>query len=117
MDKETFKKKFQDVRIQELTPAKVLHRAKAEEIVSGMVKSLNTGLVYYEYDCETIKIFTSDAFRIKAEKMKKGDRVFHPHKGIEGTIISEEAFLLRGYMCIRVDFGGRTDAYDCLFFM
>ena len=117
MNKSNFKKKFPDVKLQQLTTVYVLSRAKVEETVLKLVKGLETGLVYYEYANKTIKVFTSDVFKLRLDRMKKGDTVLHPRRGLVGTVLSEEPFPMCGSLCIRVDFDGSTDAYDCEFFM
>lgn len=117
MKKTDFKKKFPDVKLQQLTTEYVFSRAKVEETVLKLVKGLDTGMVFYEYDSKTIKVFTSDRFKQNLESMKKGDTVLHQHRGIIGTVLSEEPFPMCGSLCIRVDFDGSTDAYDCEFFM
>lgn len=117
MNKSNLKKKFPDVKLQKLTTEYVFSRAKVEETVLKLVKGLDTGLVYYEYDSKTIKVFTSDVFKRRLERMKKGDAVLHQHRGIVGTVLSEEPFPMCGSLCIRVDFDGSIDAYDCEFFM
>lgn len=117
MNKKDFKKKFPDVKLQQLTTEYVFSRAKVEDTVLKMIKGLDTGLVYYEYDSKTIKVFTSDTFKLRLEGLKKGDRVLHQHRGIIGTVVSEEPFPICGSLCIRVDFDGKIDAYDCAFFM
>lgn len=117
MDKKDFKKKFPDVKLQQLVTEFVFSRAKVEETVLKLVKGLDTGLVYYEYDGRTIKVFTSDTFKFRLGCMKKGDTVLHQHRGIIGTVISDEPFIICGSLCIRVEFDGKEDAYDCEFFM
>lgn len=66
MNKKDFKKKFPDVKLQQLVTEYVFSRAKVEETVLKLVKGLDTGLVYYEYDAKTIKVFTSDTFKCRA---------------------------------------------------
>lgn len=105
------------MKLQKLTTEYIFSRAKVEETVLKLVKGLDTGLVYYEYDSKTIKVFTSDVFKRRLERMKKGDAVLHQHRGIVGTVLSEEPFPMCGSLCIRVDFDGSIDAYDCEFFM
>lgn len=53
MNKKDFKKKFPDVKLQQLVTEYVFSRAKVEETVLKLVKGLDTGLVYYEYDAKT----------------------------------------------------------------
>jgi hypothetical protein len=117
MNKKDFQKKFPDVMLQQLTTAFVFSRAKVEETVLKLIKGLDTGLVYYEYDSKTIKVFTSDTFKNCLDGLKKGDQVLNQNTGIVGTVISEVPFLISGSLCIRVDFDGNVDAYNCDFFM
>lgn len=117
MNKNDFKKKFPDVKLQQLTTEYVFSRAKVEETVLKLVQGLDTGLVYYEYVGRVIKVFTSDIFKHRLESMKKGDNVLHPRRGVIGTVVSDEPFIICGALCLRVDFEGETDAYDCDFFM
>ena len=117
MNKSNFKKKFPDVKLQQLTTKYVFSKAQVEETVLKVVKGLDTGMAYYEYDSKTIKIFTRDKFKQNLESMKKGDTVLHQRRGIIGTVLSEEPFPVCGSLCIRVDFDGSIDTYDCAFFM
>lgn len=117
MKKTDFKKKFPDVKLQQLTTEYVFGRHKVEETVLKLIKGLDTGMIYYEYDCKTIKIFTSDIFKHNLEAMKKGDTVVHPLFDIVGTVLSDEPFPMCGSLCIRVEFDSKVDAYDCEFFM
>jgi hypothetical protein len=117
MNKKHFQKKFPDIKIHKHPTTYVVGPAKVKETVLKLVKGLNTGLVYYEYDGNTIKVFTSDTFKTRLESMKKGDRVLDQNRGIVGTVISEEPFPICGSLCIRVDFDGKADAYNCDFFM
>lgn len=117
MNKNIFKKKFPDVKLQQLTTEYVFSRAKVEETVLKLVKGLDTGLVYYQYDSKTIKVFTSDIFKRRLEGMKQGDNVLHQHRGIIGTVVSNAPFPMCGSLCIRVVFDGEIDVYDCEFFM
>jgi hypothetical protein len=117
MNKENFRKKFPDIKLQQLTTAFVFSRAKVEETVLKLVEGLDTGLLYYEYDSKTIKVFTSDTFQTRLESMKQGDSVVLPNLGFKGTVMSEKPFLICGSLCIRVDFDGDVDAYDCGLFM
>lgn len=115
MEKNYFKKKFPDVELQELTTKVVLDRTQVQECVIGLIKSLDTGLLYYDYSNRTIRVFTSDKMKSEIEKMTSGSQV--THSGKVGTIISDEPFLVCGQMCVTVDFDGNKDAYDCEFFV
>ena len=117
MNKKDFKKKFPDVKLQQHVTEYVFSRTKVEATVLKLVEGLGTGLVYYEYNSKTIKVFTSDIFKCRLESMKKGDTVLHQHRGIVGTVLSEEPFPMCGSLCIRVDFDGSIDAYNCEYFM
>ena len=117
MEKNYFKKKFPDVELQELTTKVVLGRTQVQECVIGLIKSLDTGLLYYDYSNRTIRVFTSDKMKSEIEKMTSGSQVTHPHSGKVGTIISDEPFLICGQMCVTVDFDGNKDSYDCEFFV
>lgn len=117
MNKKYFQKKFPDVKLQELETKVVLSRAQVQECVIGLIRSLDTGLLYYDYSSRTIRVFTSDKIKAEIDKMIPGSHVTHPHSGKVGTIISGEPFIICGQMCVTVDFDGNKDAYDCEFFV
>lgn len=117
MNKKYFQKKFPDVKIQELETKVVFSRAQVQECVIGLIRSLDTGLLYYDYSCRTIRVFTSDKIKAEIDKMIPGYQVTNPHSGKVGTIISDEPFIICGQMCVTVDFDGNKDAYDCEFFV
>jgi hypothetical protein len=125
MNKKDFQKKFPDIKLQQLSTEFVFSRDKVEYTVLKLVEGLNTGLVYYKYDSKTIKVFTSDAFQTRLERMKRGDSVFHLgfygtivcEKPFLGTTVSEKPFLICGSLYIRVAFNNQIDAYNCDFFM
>lgn len=117
MNKKDFQKKFPDVKLQELETKVVLSRAQVQECVIGLVKSLDTGLVYYDYSCRTIRAFTSDKMKSEIDRMLPGYQVVNLHTGKVGKVISDEPFIICGQMCVTVDFEGKKDAYDCEFFI
>ena len=117
MNKKVFQKKFPDVKLQELETKVVLSRAQVQECVVGLIRSLDTGLLYYDYSGRTIRVFTSDKIKEEIDKMIPGYQVIHPHTKKTGTIISDEPFIICGQMCVTVDFDGKKDAYDCEFFV
>ena len=117
MNKKDFQKKFPDVKLQELETKVVLSRAQVQDCVIGLIRSLDTGLLYYDYSCKTIRVFTSDKIKAEIDKMTPGYQVVHPHTGKVGKIISYEPFIICGQMCVTVDFESKKDAYDCEFFI
>ena len=117
MNKRDFQKKFPDVKLQELETKVVLSRAQVQECVIGLIRSLDTGLLYYDYSCKTIRVFTSDKIKAEIDKMTPAYQVTHPHTGKVGKIISDDPFIICGQMCVTVDFEGKKDAYDCEFFI
>ena len=108
MNEKDFQKKFPDVKLQELETKVVLSRAQVQECVIGLIRLLDTGLLYYDYSSRTIRVFTSDKIKAEIDKMIPGK---------VGTIISGEPFIICGQMCVTVDFDGNKDAYDCEFFV
>lgn len=117
MDKIDFQKKFPDVKLQELETKVVLSRAQVQECIIGLIRSLDTGLVYYDYSAKTIRVFTSDKIKEEIDKMIPGFQVAHPRTGKVGKVISDAPFIICGQMCVTVDFDGNKDAYDCEFFV
>lgn len=57
MDKRNFKKKFPDVKVQLLKTSGALNSVEVQQKVEYLVSSLNTGLLFYEYDGDVIEIF------------------------------------------------------------
>lgn len=49
MNEKDFQKKFPDVKLQELETKVVLSRAQVQECVIGLIRLLDTGLLYYDY--------------------------------------------------------------------
>lgn len=116
MNKSIFKKRFPDVRVQEINLEKVLSRKEKEEIVSNLLTGLNTGLITYEDYGRSLKVFTSYRLKLAIDGMTKGSLVLDENSGRVGTIISEQPFICGCEICIRVDFGNSSDIYACTYF-
>ncbi len=112
MDIADFKKKFPDIHVQLLETNKVLSRAEIEDTVKQFMKLFDSGLVAYESRGRNIKVFTSDKMKHGLEKLKPGCEVTHPLDGRKGIVMGEVA-LVCGTPCIRVEFDGKSDMYDC----
>lgn len=117
MTKKDFQKKFPDVRVQTIETSVVLSRADIEQRVLGLVKALDTGLLYYWYDGRIVKIFTSDRMKIELDKMIPGYEVLNQNTGKIGRIVSEKPYIMGCQMCVTVDFDGDKEAYNCEFFI
>lgn len=117
MNKRNFKKKFPDVKVQLLKTSGALNSVEVQQKVEYLVSSLNTGLLFYEYDGDVIKIFTSDICKKRQESMCKGCQVLDDNLGLIGTIVSTVPFLRYGRPCIKVNFGGDVATYSCEYFM
>lgn len=117
MTKKDFQKKFPDVHMQTLETSVVLSRAHIEQHILKLVKALDTGLLYYEYNGRIAKIFTSDRMKIEIDKMIPGYEVLNQNTGKIGRIVSEKPYIMGCQMCVTVDFDGDKEAYDCNFFI
>lgn len=117
MTKKDFQKKIPDVRVQPMKTSVVLSRADIEQCVLGLVKALDTGLLYYWYDGRIVKIFTSDKMKIELDKMIPGYEVLNQNTGKIGCVVSEKPYVMSCQMCVTVDFDGNKEAYDCDFFI
>lgn len=111
-----FKKKFPDVHVQKFETKAVLSRAEIEDTVKQFISWFGSGLVAYESRGRNINVFTSDKMKREMEKMKPGCEVTHPSDGRRGIVISEVT-LICGTPCIRVEFDGKSDMYDCEMFI
>lgn len=107
-----FKKKFPDVHVQKFETKAVLSRAEIEDTVKQFISWFGSGLVAYESRGRNINVFTSNKMKREMEKMKPGCEVVHPLDGRKGIVISEVR-LICGTPCIRVEFDGKNDMYDC----
>lgn len=116
MNKQKFEKHYPDVCVQEATFKHVMSRSGIESFVMKLVESLETGLLGYEDDGDSVKIYTSDLHKNDLDKMVHGKEVIHPHTGEIGQIMSEKPFICGCEMCIRVQFKDSSDIYSCLFF-
>ena len=111
-----FKKKFPDVHVQQLETKAVLSREEIEDTVKQFMQWFGSGLVAYESRGRDIKVFTSNKMKREMEKLKPGCEVTHPLDGRKG-IVTGEVTLICGTPCIRVEFDGKSDMYDCAMFI
>lgn len=107
-----FKKKFPDVHVQQLETKTVLSRTEIEDTVKQFIAWFGSGLVAYESKGRNIKVITSDKMKHGLEQLKPGCEVTHPLDGRKGIVMGEIA-LVCGTPCIRVEFDGKSDMYDC----
>lgn len=117
MNKQSFKKKFPDVCLQDITFDDILSRSVVESKVLELVAGLDTGLIVYESSGRKLKVFTSDRLKSQLENMIKGYQVLDENTGIVGTVTSEKPFICSCEMCVRVDFGKGADVYACTYFL
>lgn len=115
--KNILKKKFPDVHVQHLTLNQVYSRADVEKKVTEFAEMFGEKVIAYECSGTKLSIYTSCIFTQKLESLKKGDNVLEPHTGKVGVIVSEKPFFCACNLCVRVDFGGTDDVYDCRCFM
>lgn len=116
--KNTFKKKFPDVKVQKLQTAVVFSKREVEKTVVEMCKSLNTGLLYYSYAGKWITAYTSYKMKASLDGMAKGACLRDKQTGKEVTILSDEPYIVGGEYCIRVQFpDGEEDVYSCEYFI
>lgn len=111
-----FKKKFPDVHVQKFETKAVLSRAEIEDTVKQFMQWFGSGLVAYESRGRDIKVFTSNKMKREMEKLKPGCEVTHPLDGRKGIVMGDMT-LICGTPCIRVEFDGKSDMYDCAMFI
>ncbi|WP_294617691.1 hypothetical protein [uncultured Bacteroides sp.] len=107
-----FKQKFPDVHIQRFETKAVLSRVEIEDMVKQFMTWFGGGLVAYESRGRNIKVFTSEKMKRELEKLKPGCEVTCPLDGRKGTVMGE-VILICGTPCIRIEFDGKSDMYDC----
>lgn len=117
MNKNDFKKKFPDVKVQRFELKQVLSKQQIMDIVNEAMTSLNMGLIYYESRGRNITCFTSAKMKAALDKMVQGVKVIDPNTGDEGVITSDKPYLMCGEFCINVDFPGDSGSYSCEFFV
>ena len=116
--KNTFKKKFPDVKVQKLETKVVFSNREVEKAVIGMCNMCGFGLLYYESTGKKITVYTSDKMKEEFGKMTDGAELTDPNTGQNVKVISREPFIVGGEYCIRVQFpDGSNDVYSCEFFI
>lgn len=117
--KNTFKKKFPDVKVQRLETKVVFSKREIEKTVVDMCNMCGFGLLYFEAAGKKITVYTSDKMKNELEKMKKGaELMVDADTGQPVIVTSDEPFLVGGEYCIRVQFpDGSNDVYSCEFFI
>lgn len=117
--KDTFKKKFPDVKVQRLETEVVFSKREVEKTVVDMCNMCGFGLLYYEYSGKKITVYTSDKMKQELDKMKKGAELMaDADTGQPVIVTSDEPFIVGGEYCIRVLFPGCSeDVYSCEFFV
>ena len=117
MNKNDFKKKFPDVKVQRFELKQVLSKQQIMDIVNEAMTSLNMGLIYYESRGRNITCFTSAKMKAALDKMVQGVKVIDPNTGDEGVITSDKPYLMCGEFCINVDFPSDSGSYSCEYFI
>lgn len=115
--KNTFKKKFPDVKVQRLETKTVLSKREIEKIVINMCNLCGFGLLYFESSGKKITVYTSEKMKKELENMKKGAELkVHTEDGKPMIVISDEPFIIGGEYCIRIQLpNGTEDVFSCEF--
>lgn len=116
--KNTFKKKFPDVKVQRLETKVVFSKKEVEKTVVDMCNMCRFGLLYFEAAGKKITIYTSDKMKEELSKMTDGAELTDPNTGQRVKVISRAPFLVGGEYCIRVQFpNSSNDVYSCEYFI
>lgn len=114
--KNTFRKKFPDVKVQRLETKVVFSKREIEKTVVDMCNMCGFGLLYFEAAGKKITVYTSDKMKEELSKMTDGAELTEPNTGQHVQVISREPFLVGGEYCIRVQFpNGYNHIYSCEF--
>lgn len=116
MDTKYFRKMFPDLCVQKIETRYVEPRKAIEEKVMAIVETMGTGLIWYYYSKKSITIYTSMKMKEWLQQVKVGGMLVDPNTGKQCTVTSEP-FIVCGSLCIRVDFSGYPEAYDCSYFI
>jgi hypothetical protein len=112
MEREDFEYKYPDVKKIKAETNRVLSKSEVQDLVTKMVSSFDTGLVYYSYYGKNLEVFTSDKMLHALQTMKKWDKVIHPGTGEEGKVLSDNPVIVCGTLCIKVSFPSETSLFD-----
>lgn len=116
--KNTFKKKFPDVKVQRLETKVVFSKREIEKTVVDMCNMCGFGLLYYESSGKKITVYTSDKMKEGMRKMIDGAELTDPNTGRHVKVVSREPFIVGGEYCIRVQFtDDSNDVYSCEYFI
>lgn len=116
--KNTFKKKFPDVKVQKLETDCVFSNNEVHKTVIDMCSMCGFGLIYFEYNRKTITVYTSEKMKHALEGMSKGEVLLDENTGQTVNVISDKPFIVGGKYCIRIQFpDGKEDVYSCEYFI
>lgn len=116
--KNTFKKKFPDVKVQKLETAVVFSKEEVKKTVIEMCNMCGFGLIYFEYNRKVITVYTSVKMKHELDGMRKDATLLDENTGQIVKVISDEPFIVGGEYCIRIQFAnGKEDIYSCEYFI
>lgn len=116
--KNTFKKKFPDVKVQKLETECVFSKSEVNKVVIDMCTMCGFGLIYFEYNRKIITVYTSEKMKRALDGMCKGEVLLDENTGQLVKIISDKPFIVGGEYCIRILFpNGEEDIYCCEYFI
>lgn len=116
--KDTFKKKFPDVKVQRLETKVVFSKREIEKTVVDMCNMCGFGLLYYESSGKKITVYTSEKMKQELDLMIVGAELTDKNTGETVRVVSDEPFIVGNEYCIRIQFpAGSEDVYSCEYFI